>query len=324
MASLSTMPCVPRSRGYELDPNEFGFLSDSSSHLDDMPALRQKMRDDGYLFLRGFFRQEDVLAARQVVMDRFKEKGFLDETHSSQEGFLANIKIANERTAFGAQAKQGEVLKTYHPNELIDGNQPLWDLLNKGRIMDFFEGFFETEPHRFRHIWFRGVGKGMGTPPHCDWVYMSRGSTNLYTTWVTLGHTPLDVGGLMILEDSHKKASRLKNYFSRDVDDYCTTSPNAEKLKSGEMMFEWDGVLTKNPYTLREKLGGRWLTAEYEPGDLLIFTRQTIHASLDNQTDRIRISVDTRYQPANEPSDERWNVEDSAPYDKRFKKGRIC
>jgi len=90
------------------------------------------------------------------------------------------------------------------------------------------------------------------------------------------------------------------------------------------MMYEWDGVLTKNPYVLREKLGGRWLTAEYEPGDLLIFTRQTVHASLDNQTERVRISVDTRYQPANEPSDERWNIDDSEPYDRRFKKGRIC
>jgi len=324
MPALTTMSCVPRSRGYELDPNEFGFLSDSSAHLDDAPGLRQKMLDDGYLFLRGFFRQEDVLAARQVVLDRFQEKGFLDGNHSSMEGILGNIKIANERTAFNATAAGNEIVRKFNPVDMIKGNQPLWDLLNTGRIMEFFDAFFGTPAHRFKHIWFRGVGKGLGTPPHCDWVYMSRGSTNLYTTWVTLGHAPLDVGGLMVLEDSHKKAERLKHYLARDVDDYCTTSPNAEKLKSGEMMYEWDGVLTKNPYVLREKLGGRWLTAEYEPGDLLIFTRQTVHASLDNQTERVRISVDTRYQPANEPSDERWNIDDSEPYDRRFKKGRIC
>src|ERR1700733_13595742 len=115
MASQSTLSCVPRSRGFELDPNEFGFLSDSSAHLDDIPALRQKIQDDGYLFLRGFFRQEDVLAARTVVMDRFKEKGFLDEAHSSQEGFLANIKIANERTAFNATAAGNEIVRRFNP-----------------------------------------------------------------------------------------------------------------------------------------------------------------------------------------------------------------
>ena len=265
-----------------------------------------------------------MLAARQVILNRFQEKGFLDGNHAPQEGVLAN-KIANERTAFAATAAGNETVRKFNPVEMVKGNQPLWDMLNTGRIMKFFDAFFSTPAHRFKHIWFRGVGKGLGTPPHCDWVYMSRGTTNLYTTWVTLGDTPLEVGGLMVLEGSNKKGDKLKHYLSRDVDDYCTTSPNVKKLQSGEMMYEWDGVLTKNPYALREKLGGRWLTAEeYQMGDLLIFTRQTVHASLDNQTDRIRMSVDTRYQPANEPSDERWNIDDSEPYDKRYKRGRVC
>jgi ectoine hydroxylase-related dioxygenase (phytanoyl-CoA dioxygenase family) len=141
---------------------------------------------------------------------------------------------------------------------------------------------------------------------------------------VPLGDTPLNVGGLMILENSHKQASRLKNYLSRDVDTYCTNSPNAKKLESGEMLFEWDGLLTKNPASLREKFGGRWLTAEYELGDLLIFSMHTIHASLDNQSDRIRISADTRYQLASDPIDERYAVESPVPYIRDFKKGRVC
>jgi ectoine hydroxylase-related dioxygenase (phytanoyl-CoA dioxygenase family) len=153
---------------------------------------------------------------------------------------------------------------------------------------------------------------------------MGRGTPNVFTTWITLGSTPLDVGGLMILEDSHKKTDRLQNYLSRDVDTYCTNSPNAAKLESGEMLFEWDGTLTKNPRSLREKLGGRWLTAEFEPGDLLIFTMRTVHASLDNQSNRIRISTDTRYQLASDPIDERYAVDHVIPYDKRFKNGRIC
>jgi ectoine hydroxylase-related dioxygenase (phytanoyl-CoA dioxygenase family) len=41
-------------------------------------------------------------------------------------------------------------------------------------------------------------------------------------------------------------------------------------------------------------------------GDALIFGMFTMHGSLTNTTDRYRISVDTRYQLASEPVDERW------------------
>ena len=41
-------------------------------------------------------------------------------------------------------------------------------------------------------------------------------------------------------------------------------------------------------------------------GDALIFGMDTVHASLDNQTDFIRLSTDTRYQRASHPADERW------------------
>lgn len=324
MISIAPELFQPLSRGFKLDPNEFGFLTDSSPEIEDITLIRDRMRDDGYLFLKGFFKRDDVLAIRQVMTDRLLDEGFLNGNHPPMDGVLADVKVVNKRSAFSATPNGDTEVKAYDPNDLIKENQPLFDLLGKGHVMDFFGDFFGTPALRLHHIWFRAVGTGMGTPPHCDWVYMSRGSKNLYTTWVPIGDTPLQVGGLMILENSHKKADRLQNYFSRDVDDYCTNSPNADKIKSGEMLYEWDGVLTKNPYTLREKLGDRWLTAEYEAGDLLVFTRQTIHASLDNQSDRIRISVDTRYQPANEPADERWMVENSAPYAKEFKKGRIC
>jgi ectoine hydroxylase-related dioxygenase (phytanoyl-CoA dioxygenase family) len=53
---------------------------------------------------------------------------------------------------------------------------------------------------------------------------------------------------------------------------------------------------------LRDRLGGRWLTTSYETGDVLVFSVFTVHASLENRSDRIRLSADTRYQPANQPA----------------------
>lgn len=131
---------------------------------------------------------------------------------------------------------------------------------------------------------------------------MGRGTHRLYTAWVPMGDVPLELGGLMILENSHLQQERLKNYLSRDVDSYCANRPSGDAVASGEKTFPWSGNLAKNPASLREKLGGRWLTAtKFRMGDVLIFTVQTVHASLDNQTRAFRFSSDSRYQSATNP-----------------------
>jgi hypothetical protein len=66
------------------------------------------------------------------------------------------------------------------------------------------------------------------------------------------------------------------------------------------------GFFSEDPIELVDTFGGRWLTTEFETGDALIFGMYTMHGSLLNETDRYRISCDTRYQRADEPADERW------------------
>ncbi len=315
-------PFSPRSRGHTLDPAEFGTLAESSALLGSPERLRQRLQADGYLYLRGFLARADVLAARQVVTDRLMAEGVLDPRHPAMEAIAADIKLVNAKSAFRPDGD--EKVKKYNADDLTQQNRPLLDLLHRGKLMDFFSAFFGGPALHFNYIWFRAVSPGLGTPPHCDWVYMSRGTPDLLSTWVPIGDAPLRVGGLMILENSHRQAERLQPYLSRDVDDYCTNGPLAEKIESGELLYEWDGTLSKNPASLREKLGGRWLTADYQAGDILIFTMRTVHASLDNQSNQVRLSVDTRYQLASEPADERYMVEHPVPYAVDFKKGRVC
>ena len=59
-------------------------------------------------------------------------------------------------------------------------------------------------------------------------------------------------------------------------------------------------------------------------GNPLIFPMHTIHASVDNQSDRVRISSDSRYQRADEPADERWIGPNPVSQSKAGKRGRIC
>jgi ectoine hydroxylase-related dioxygenase (phytanoyl-CoA dioxygenase family) len=151
---------------------------------------------------------------------------------------------------------------------------------------------------------------------------MGRGTENLYTGWTPMGDISFEQGGLMMLEHSHRLERVRSTYGQMDVDSYCENRPSGELYARGEK--RWSGHLSRNAPRLREKLSGRWLTTEFRAGDLLTFGMFTIHASLDNQSDRVRLSSDSRYQLASEPADERWVGEQPMAHGPAGRRGRIC
>ena len=223
------------------------------------------------------------------------------------------------------------------PN-LAEGNDPLLRLLYDGEMIALFEQLLGESVRPFDFTWLRAVSPGNSTAPHCDKVYMGRGTSDLYTAWTPLGDIPLSTGGLIVLENSHReKEGVLHDYLKQDVDTYCENGPNVEAIQTGKLHWEhwdgsfeaWDGAFSHDPPSLREQFGGRWLTAkEYRAGDVLIFTMATMHASLDNRSDQMRLSSDTRYQRASEPVDERWingpNGERPIAHGLAGKRGKIC
>ena len=58
------------SNGIPLDmsPDAFGELRESNDLLDNIPALRARMAEDGYLLLRNFLNREWVMEARKAVL----------------------------------------------------------------------------------------------------------------------------------------------------------------------------------------------------------------------------------------------------------------
>ncbi len=165
---------------------------------------------------------------------------------------------------------------SFRPDLAVD-NTALNRLLYSGPIMDFYRDFFDEAVKHFDFTWLRAMSPGRGTRPHCDMVYMGRGTREkLLTAWVPLGDAPLHVGGLMILEGSNHKHEVLRPYLERDVDTYCRNGRHAAEIESGGKSWEWDGSLSKDPASLRRKLGGRWITTDFEAGDLLTFTMYTV------------------------------------------------
>jgi hypothetical protein len=297
------------SAGYELNtaPYCFGTFRRSEDIASDTAALRARIKEDGYLFLPGFFKRSTVLDARRVVTDRLAETGVLDLSHPSIQA-KANLASSID---FGPEIGT------------LD-NPSLDAILHRGPMMDFFAGFLGGTARYFEYTWFRTIPPGRGTRPHCDVVYMGRGTKKLFTAWVPIGDISLQTGGLMILEHSHRKANQLQGYTERDVDEYCLNAPDAEEIATGRKSWQWDGALSNNPVLLREELGDRWLTTKFSAGDLVVFTMSTVHGSLDNCSDRIRLSVDCRYQLASEPIDERWIGKRPIARGLAAKRGRIC
>jgi hypothetical protein len=292
--------------GHELDrsPEAFGPLRDSSDVVDQPGTLRQRMAEDGYLYLPGYLDRDLVLEARAVITDRLAEEGLLDP----------------DRPSIEAVARPGISVK-FRP-DLTRRNEPLDRLLYQGRMMRFYERFLGGDVLHFDYTWLRVVAPGKGTAPHGDSVFMNRGTSNLYTAWAPLGDISYQLGGLIILEKSHLLEEIKKDYGRRDVDTYCENDADAALYASGEKW--WNGSLSDDPFELRRQLGLRWLTTEFKAGDLLTFTMYTLHASLDNQSDRIRLSSDSRYQLASEPADERWIGEEPVGHGPAGKRGKIC
>lgn len=303
---------LPRltSGGIQLELSEaaFGWLRDSSDVRNDVEALRARMEEDGYLFLPGFFGRDEVIGARRAICEVLASEGLLDPAHPIED----------------AIAKPG--IEMYFRADIANesGARPVLERLIYGdRIMAFYAELLGGQATHYDYTWLRTIAPGNGTYPHCDVVYMGRGSKNVYTAWTPLGDVPLTVGGLVVVEGSHKDEELRSTYCTMDVDTACTNRQRESELNAAG--FPGFGALSYDMRETRQKLGRRLLTSpEYRMGDLLTFSIYIVHGSLDNHSRAIRISSDSRYQLASEPLDERWIGKNPPAHGGSMVKGLIC
>jgi ectoine hydroxylase-related dioxygenase (phytanoyl-CoA dioxygenase family) len=264
--------------GMELGGRYLGELRDSTDVLHDVAALKRRLDEHGYLLLRGLQKRENVAAARRTLLENLAANQQIDTSRPLDEGVMA----AGGRGAF--LGGQNEVAR--HPSFI--------SLVESPEIMGFFDRMFGKTSLTFGYKWVRAVNSGGFTGAHYDIVYMGRGSVrNLHTCWTPLGDMPVEQGPLVVLEGSHNLESFRKlreTYGKMDVD--------RDNIAEG-----W---ISNNPYEMVDQFGGQWKTADFRMGDVMIFGMYTLHGSLVNKTNRYRLSCDTRYQPHDEPVDERW------------------
>lgn len=304
VANLTLSSC-----GHALDLSEsaFGFVRSSADCLGDTGELNRRLAEDGYLYIPGFFDRDLILSARAAVCDRLADAGMLDPAHAPIDGVAHPDKVSNFNAALAR--KNPAVERVVYGPELLA----------------FYTRLFGEPVRHFDYTWFRALSRGQGSTPHCDLVYMGRGTHQLLTCWIPYGDSSLDMGGVMLLEGSHRQSDRIRSYLEVDVDAYCENRPAQVEKVIGKNGWSHPGYLSNNPVTLRAKLGGRWLTApEWHAGDFITFGMQLVHGGLDNQTYRLRLSSDTRYQRASQPIDERWIGDNPIANTRAGKRGRVC
>ena len=273
MATQASKTLIMGKDEMELGGRYLSTLREANDLLDDADALKARMAEDGYLFIRGLQDRDRVGEARRVVLENLEANNQIDPDYPLDLGVAA----AGKRGSFFGGAKQ----VTHTPEFLSVVNSP--------EIMGFFERFLGGPVLTFDYKWLRAVGPGNNTGAHYDVVYMGRGTTNLYTVWTPLDDVTYDMGPLVILAGSHQFDAVKETYGKMDVDrDHVT------------------GHFTNEPIEMVDQYGGQWQTSEFSMGDVIILGMYTMHGSINNTSNRFRISTDTRYQLATDPVDHRW------------------
>lgn len=297
----------------EVDPDSIDWLESSADAAFDPDELRRRMQRNGYLYMPGLLNRDWVMEARASVCQKLSQQGLLDPSRPVNDAVWNKDKIVK-----------------FKP-EYANGNPLVERLLYSGEMISFFDRFFGKPTLHYDFTWLRAVCPGKGTSSHCDVVYMGRGERQqLFTVWTPLGDIDFEQGGLMVLDGSNNYDPLKRTYGNHDVDAFCT---NKEKSSGWSDSADWlpgsgvkaaGGALGDDPNAIRRAIGGTWRTTEFSAGDALIFTCYTVHASLDNHSDRFRLSTDSRYQPTGTVVDERWVGPNPIGHSQAGKRGKIC
>ncbi len=102
---------------------------------------------------------------------------------------------------------------------------------------------------------------------HQDYQFMN-GDAECFTVWIPLHDCPTDQGPLQILEGSHRFGVQSHN----------TAYLHVPEIPEGTA------------------LGGDWVGSQMNAGDVLIFHSLTVHAASPNVSNRLRVSLDCRFQ----------------------------
>lgn len=276
------------SNGVEVAFNDqtFAPLQEFPRWREQPQLLRQAFREHGYLLLRAALDRESALNLRADYFRRFDPALLADGT-TPREGIFSGF-VPPALPEYGTAG---------HPAYEFVRSQQFDGFTRDQRLRKIAEtllgGPVELLPRRIVRHFQRSTARA--SRAHVDYDYLDRGSDQLVTAWIPLGDCPIACGGLVYLEGSHTiprgQLDQLREHTDR---------PNDPRPVSNDL-----GLTAR-------VLGGRWLWADYQAGDVVFHSPHIVHASLDNPSDVMRLSADLRFVRADATRDERWSNDWSA------------
>jgi hypothetical protein len=249
-------------------------LTDSSGALDDTAELHARMVRDGYLFLRGFHPRD--LAERAAGR--------------TLAAIGASSDLAPGTDAARGICGPGEKSYSFFRDVAVAHSPEVLDVVDGAHTFEFFRRFLGGPVLTFDKRWLRAIASGGHNHFHYDSAYVGRGTPRRYTMWSAFSDINLENGPLVICLGSHLHEKLKNTYGQIDMDRDLI-----------------DPVFSTDPREMVERFGFKLATAHFEPGDCILFGLHLLHSSIPNRSNRFRISIDTRYQLASEPSDERFH-----------------
>jgi hypothetical protein len=245
---------------------KLGELRAANEALGDPAELQRRIQEEGYLFFKRLQDPDRLLGLRAEILGEMRDGGWLAPGSALMDG-VANIdaRCTEGDTGYTDVYHQIYRLESFHRA----GHWPeVLDVM--GKILG---GAAVPHPSKIARVWFPQFSEHT-TPAHQDFVHF-QGTFDTFTCWSPVGDCPVELGGLALLPGSHKKNVVFDHHFS---------------LGAGGLIVD------------EAEQAGDWLTTDYEVGDSLIFHSLTVHEALPNVTaDRMRVSLDNRYQALENP-----------------------
>lgn len=249
---------------------------DSSDLLNEPEALRARAAEDGYLFFKNRLPAGEVLALRAELLAVVEKYGWRQPGQDALGGLIDYDAINRLTEEAMHRTDVGVTAEAYHDVQKLER---FHRLPHHPRLLEIYRTLFGREilVHP-RHI-ARMITPHtcmVPTPPHQDFPYI-QGTANTWTCWFPVGDCPRALGGLTVLKGSHRQG-------------YLPVRP-----AKGAGGFAVPMCPTDTD----------WVEGDFATGDVLTFPSHTVHKALRCQfKDRIRLSLDVRYQPADEPVDD--------------------
>ena len=265
--------------GVKVPSSLLGSLKETCLKNKSDEQLRNSLNNDGYLLLREVIDKNSITKARNDVFEKLNN---VDElTDPFYEGISSGRSRRDE-----LHKDRGDFW------ENVSNTKSLRKITNGNILQGVFSRIFGISSIGFDFIFLRAVSGGKFTHMHCDAGFFTRKTQKVLTCWLVFTDITIDKGPLFIIEGSHKFSDIKTKYKGFDVDIH-------KHMKA---------TIDIDPITFAQQRNSKILTAQFRPGDALIFGMYTVHGTFENYADdkKIRLTCDIRFQPDNELKDPRY------------------